>query len=142
MRLAELSRASGVPRSAIKFYLREGVLFPGKASARNQATYGPEHLERLALIRALREVGGLPIEVVARVTRELDRGWKNGDPIGEALAAIYAPKRRRRTAADEAELAALRSEVRALLKALPWITDGAQPSVDTASFYLVMNKQP
>ena len=54
----------------------------------NQASYGSQHVERLELIRALREVAGLPLEAIARVTRELDRGW-NGDPFGEAMRALH-----------------------------------------------------
>jgi DNA-binding transcriptional MerR regulator len=119
MRLAELSRRAGVPRSTIKFYLREGLLAAGAVHARNQASYGTQHLERLELIRALREVAGLPLEVVARVTAELDRGWE-GDPIGEALLAMYAVPA---GAADEPERKRLAQEVRAFLRRLPWTTD-------------------
>lgn len=123
MRLAELSARSGVPRSTIKFYIREGMLPSGEPMARNQASYGPQHLERLALIRALREVAGLSLEVVARVTAELDQGWEKGDPIGEALHAIYTPPARERAPEAQAELSKLRAEVREFLRALPWTTD-------------------
>jgi DNA-binding transcriptional MerR regulator len=122
MRLAELSRRSGVPRSTIKFYLREGLLAPGAATARNQASYGSQHLERLELIRGLREVAGLPLEAVGRVTRELDRGWE-GDPINEALRALHAPPAAGRSPGDAAALARLRAEVREFLRALPWAGD-------------------
>jgi DNA-binding transcriptional MerR regulator len=122
MRLAELSRRSGVPRSTIKFYIREGMLPAGEARGRNQATYAPAHLERLALIRALREVAGLRLAVVARVTAQLDRGWNDGDPIGEALRAIHAPRARERTQADVAEIAKLHAEVKELIRGLPWTT--------------------
>jgi DNA-binding transcriptional MerR regulator len=122
MRLAELSQRARVPRSTIKFYIREGLLSAGAAHARNQASYGSQHLERLELIRALREVAGLPLEVVARVTAELDRGWQ-GDPIGEALLAMYAPPAPSGTAADDPERKRLAREVRAFLRELPWTTD-------------------
>jgi DNA-binding transcriptional MerR regulator len=123
MRLAELSRRSGVPRSTLKFYIREGMLPPGETLARNQASYGDRHLERLALIRVLREVAALPLDVIARVAKELDRGWEGGDPVGEALVAIYAPPARERTKDELAELARARTEVSAFLAALPWGTD-------------------
>ena len=119
MRLAELSRRSGTPRSTIKYYLREGLLPAGAPTARNQASYGPEHVERLALIRALRDVAGLPLEAIARVTRELERGWE-GDAIGEALLAV-GPRPAPAVAAEDApELAKLRAEVREFVAALPW----------------------
>jgi DNA-binding transcriptional MerR regulator len=122
VRLAELCRRSGVPRSTIKFYLREGMLPAGEPRAKNQAEYADRHLERLALIRVLREVTALPLEVIARVTKELDRGWGGGDPVGEALVAIYAPPARQRSSAERAELARVRTEVDAFLAALPWAT--------------------
>jgi len=127
MRLAELSRLAGVPRSTIKFYIREGILPSGDPQARNQATYGPRHLERLRLVRALREVAGLPLDVISRVAGELDRtlaqGYESGaDPVGEALRAIYQPPARERSAEDGAELEKLRAEVREFLRGLAWTT--------------------
>lgn len=123
MRVAELSAKSGVPVSSIKLYIRQGILPAGASQTRNQAEYGPAHLERLALIRALREVAGLSLEVIRRVTAELDRGWDAGDPVGEALLAIYTPRPRPRSADDQAELERIRVEVRSFLSGLPWTTD-------------------
>lgn len=122
MRLAELSRRAQIPPSSIKFYIREGLLPAGAVHARNQASYGTQHIERLELIRALREVAGLPLEAVGRVTRELDRGWE-GDAFGEAMRATHAPPARAATPEDAKARAALRSEVLELLRALPWTTD-------------------
>ena len=125
MRLAELSQRAGVPRSTIKFYLREGLLPAGAASARNQASYGSQHLERLALIRALREVAELPLDSVAKVTAELDRGWK-GDPIGEAMRAMHTLPSRGLAREDAPELRRLTGEVRDLMRGLPWTVDDAE----------------
>ena len=49
-----LSEASGLPRTTIHHYIREGLLPPAIKSARNAAMYGPQHLERLRLISQLR----------------------------------------------------------------------------------------
>ncbi len=122
MRLAELSKRAGVPPTSIKFYIREGLLPAGAVHARNQASYGTQHLERLELIRALREVAGLPLEAVGRVTRELDRGWQ-GDPFGEAMRAMHGKPPATATAEDAKARAALRGEVLELLRAQPWTTD-------------------
>jgi DNA-binding transcriptional MerR regulator len=135
MRLAELSRRSGVARSTLKFYIREGLLPAGNPTGRNQAVYGPDHLERLALIRALREVAGLPLEVIRRVTGDLDRarrqGWESdADPIGEAWRAMYAPPRRERSPEAQAEYEKVRAEVTELMRGLPWTL-----SQDTRSIY-------
>lgn len=125
MRLAELSQRAGIPRSTIKFYLREGLLPAGAVHAKNQASYGSQHVERLALIRALREVAGLPLEAVGRVTAELDRGWK-GDPIGAAMRAMHTLPGRTSAPEDAAELRRLTAEVREFMRALPWTLDDAE----------------
>jgi DNA-binding transcriptional MerR regulator len=72
VRISELSRASGVPIPTIKWYLREGLLHPGRPTARNQADYGPAHLHRLRLVRALVEVGGLSMPAVRAVLDAID----------------------------------------------------------------------
>ncbi|RKT55183.1 MerR family transcriptional regulator [Saccharothrix australiensis] len=72
MRIAELSRRSGVSVPTIKFYLREGLLSPGTRTGRNQAGYDETHERRLRLVRALVEVGGLSIAAVREVLRAVD----------------------------------------------------------------------
>src|SRR5215213_2102174 len=67
MKMSELSRASEVPVATIKFYLREHLLPPGRATAATQAQYDDEHLARLRLIRALVDVGRLPLAAVRDV---------------------------------------------------------------------------
>jgi DNA-binding transcriptional MerR regulator len=124
VRISELSERSGVPVSTVKFYLREGLLPPGERSAPNQARYDASHLARLELIRALREVAGLGIEVVREVLVQLDRGWEDGDPIGAALRAAAADPAGAASAVDPEALAAARREVRDFLKALPWALEG------------------
>lgn len=69
MRMAALSRASGVPVPTIKFYLREGLLPPGERTSPNQSQYDDQHVRRLALIRSLTEIGGYSLATVADVLR-------------------------------------------------------------------------
>lgn len=72
MRLAELSSRSGVAASTIKYYLRLGLLQRGEHQSSTWATYNDSHLRRIALIRALVEVAGLPLEAVRRVLAVVD----------------------------------------------------------------------
>src|SRR5687767_12715748 len=72
MRISELSREAGLPVATVKYYLREGLLPAGTASAPNQAAYDDGHLHRLRLIRTLREIGGLPIERVRAVVAAIE----------------------------------------------------------------------
>lgn len=75
--MSELSRRSGVPIPTIKFYLREGLLSAGRATATNQAEYEEDHLRRLRLVRALTTLGGLSVaatrEVLEAIAEPLDR---------------------------------------------------------------------
>ncbi|GGP73331.1 MerR family transcriptional regulator [Saccharothrix coeruleofusca] len=82
MRIAELSRRSGVPVPTIKYYLREGLLPAGELTSPNQARYGEGHVRRLRLVRAMVEVGGLSIAAVREVLGALD------DPEGSMHKAL------------------------------------------------------
>jgi DNA-binding transcriptional MerR regulator len=93
MRIAELSRRSGVPVPTVKYYLREGLLPAGELSSPNQARYDERHLRRLRLVRALLDVGRLPIAAIRELLADLDRP----DPdlhhaLGRALRSSTATR--------------------------------------------------
>ncbi|MGO4749491.1 MerR family transcriptional regulator, partial [Streptomyces sp. 2MCAF27] len=67
MRLKELSERSGVSTATIKYYLRERLLPPGERVSATQAEYGEEHLRRLRLVRALIQVGRVPVATAREV---------------------------------------------------------------------------
>jgi DNA-binding transcriptional MerR regulator len=86
MRLAELSARSGVSTATIKYYLREGLLHPGRRVTATQSEYDEDHLRRLRLVRALIQVGGVPVasarEVLAALENEdLDRNERLGRAV-------------------------------------------------------------
>lgn len=72
MRVAELSRRTGVSVASIKYYLREGLLHPGERTSPNQAAYGDDHVRRLRLVRALIDVGGLSVAASREVLEAVD----------------------------------------------------------------------
>lgn len=72
MRISQLSAESGVPIPTIKYYLREGLLPPGEQTSATRAEYGQTHLRRLRLIRALLEVGRLPVASIRKVIDAVD----------------------------------------------------------------------
>lgn len=130
MRMAELSRSSGVPTATVKYYLREGLLPPGEATAPNQAFYGQEHLDRLALIRALREAAGLPIATIARVFAAMDRHQEDSraDYLSIAIGALSEPLE---VAEHEMhEHAQACAQVGELLDRLGWDVDADSPGHD------------
>jgi DNA-binding transcriptional MerR regulator len=82
MRLAELSTRSGVPATTIKYYLRLGLLHAGERQSSTWSDYDDSHLRRIALIRALIDVAGLPLEAVHRV---LEVVTNKAVPLHQAL---------------------------------------------------------
>ena len=92
MRISELSATSGVPLPTVKYYLREGLLPAGERTARNQAEYGPEHLARLRLIRALIEVGRLSVADARAVLAASDDPEL---PLNDVLGAAHDAVTRR-----------------------------------------------
>lgn len=118
MRLAELSERSGVSTATIKYYLRERLLRPGRRVSTTQAEYDEEHLRRLRLVRALIQVGGMPVatarEVIAAVEDEsLDHHMRLG-------AAIWALPHTSEPAAADAVDDAARRAADALLERVGW----------------------
>lgn len=72
--MRELEAATGVPRSTIHYYLRQGILPPAEKAARNSASYGEHHLRRLGAIARLRELGvQLPLTLLKRAAELMDR---------------------------------------------------------------------
>jgi DNA-binding transcriptional MerR regulator len=124
VRISELSRRSGVPISSIKFYIRERLLPAGERRGPNQADYADEHLQRLDLIRALREVGGCSVDVTRHVLQAIDAPRHHVHPLDVAFGAIYASEP---IEADREEYERTRAEIRAFLDALPWTIDGDAP---------------
>ncbi len=88
MRLADLSERSGVSLATIKYYLREGLLPPGRRVNTTQAEYDESHLRRLRLVRALIQVGRIPVATAREVLAHID-----DDSLGLTIrlgAAIWA----------------------------------------------------
>lgn len=105
MRMAELAARSGVARETIHFYLREGLLPRPAKGGRTVAYYGEPHLERLLLIRRLREEKYLPIAVIRRLL-ESAAGERDLDVLADVLHIIPAGDEAGRPPSPEAERAA------------------------------------
>jgi DNA-binding transcriptional MerR regulator len=89
MRIAELSRQSGVPVPTIKYYVREGLLQPGELTSPNQAQYDEGHVRRLKLVRALVDVGDLSIAETRDVLASIDSQGKTlHETLGKAQHAV------------------------------------------------------
>lgn len=128
MRIAELSQRSGVTVPTIKYYLREGLLPPGQPTGRNQAAYGEQHLQRLLLIRALRDVGGLSVAAAREVLQVLDEPGHTGHTLmGRAHRAVL---RRERPDATGPDWAQARADAAEQVRQLGWYVDPDTPTLD------------
>jgi DNA-binding transcriptional MerR regulator len=118
MRLAELSERSGVSVATIKYYLREGLLTPGRQVNATTAEYDEEHLRRLRLVRAMIQVGRVPVATVREVLGHVD-----DDSLGRTIrlgAALWALPQVPEPDEDDEYLQSAQQEVATLLDQLGW----------------------
>lgn len=101
MRMSALSERTGVAVATLKYYLREGLLPAGTATARTQALYDDSHVERVRLIRALTESAGLSLAEVHAVLAALDHPpTARHDLLGAAHEILLTREDRRAPAED------------------------------------------
>lgn len=92
MRISELASKTGVTLPSLKYYLRVGVLMPGDATGRTRAEYDERHVERVRLIRALIESGGLGIAGVRAVVGAIENPPESPhDFLGTAHSVVPPP---------------------------------------------------
>jgi DNA-binding transcriptional MerR regulator len=82
MRIAGFLRATGLPRSTVRFYERVGLLTPDLSARGNgYRVYGPQHVERARLVR-LGQGLGFSIREILALLRAWE--WRNPERGGEA----------------------------------------------------------
>jgi DNA-binding transcriptional MerR regulator len=136
MRLAELSERSGVSTATIKYYLREGLLPPGRQINATTAEYDEEHLRRLRLVRAMIQVGGVPVAKVREVLGHVD-----DDSLGTTIrlgAALWALPQVPEPDEEDEYVRAAHQEVDALLDRLGWENAKQLASISPAYRSLVV----
>ncbi|QLH24346.1 MerR family transcriptional regulator [Streptomyces sp. Rer75] len=141
MRLAELSERSGVSTATIKYYLREGLLPPGERLTATKAEYGEEHLRRLRLVRALIQVGRMPVATAREVLKAAeDESLSQHLRLGAAVWALpHDPEPRGgiEGAAGAPETVRAREEANALLDQLDW-THGRDTRDDSPAYRMLV----
>lgn len=123
--MAELSRRSGVSVASIKFYAREGLLPPGAQTATNQAVYEDHHLRRLRLIRALIDVGGLPVATVRNTLATID---DESTSLHDAFGAVMHGIDEIPVDPPAPDVAAAHDEVEAWLTRRKWTIQASAPA--------------
>ncbi len=128
MKMSELVERSGVPLPTVKYYLREGLLPAGTSTGRNQADYDESHVRRLRLVRALIEVGGLPVSAVREVLRAVDDPHQPNHGLrGVAHCTVARPSRGDRTSPT---WVAARATAAELVAARGWRVHPEAPAFD------------
>ncbi|MEU0374575.1 MerR family transcriptional regulator [Streptomyces sp. NPDC006283] len=131
MRLSELSELSGVSTATIKYYLRERLLPPGRHVTATQSEYNENHLRRLRLVRAMIQVGRIPVSTAREVLAHVD-----DDSLGLTMrlgAATWALPQLPETPADDPAAVDAKREVERLLTELEW--DSAREIGDLSPVY-------
>lgn len=138
MRIAELSRQTGVPVPTIKYYLREGLLPAGELSSPNQAHYDDRHVQRLRLVRVLLDIGRLPIATIRQLLAALDLP----DPdvhqvLGQALPSAVGSK----DSIDPEVVRAARVRIDKLAQERGWLVGPNAPARQAAAEVLAAFEQ-
>ncbi|MEU8618324.1 MerR family transcriptional regulator [Streptomyces sp. NPDC048623] len=123
MKISDLSRLTGTPIGTIKYYLREGLLPPGRSLGATLTLYGDEHVRRLRLIRALTARGGLSIAATREVLAAMDQPLDPLSTLGVVHYALPVP-------VDAAETDAVDEQtpqVDELLRAMGWEISETSP---------------
>ncbi|MCK6504709.1 MerR family transcriptional regulator [Myxococcota bacterium] len=101
LRMADLCARTGLNRQAIHFYVKEGLLPPGKKTSRNMAWYTQAHVDRILLIKRLQHERFLPLEAIRAL---LDEGEERFDPAQRDFLRQLRAALRVDRAAEEVDL--------------------------------------
>jgi DNA-binding transcriptional MerR regulator len=85
MRIGELVRQTGVPKETIHFYLREGLLRKPRRSGTHAADYPAAHVDRILLIKELRDSFFLPIAEIKKILKQS----RKQSPSDQAVADLH-----------------------------------------------------
>lgn len=94
MRIGELSRSSGVPRTALRYYEQVGLLTPPERTESGYRSYADDAIERLAFIRSAQAVG-LTLAEVRQVVGIRDAGEAPCRVVTELIDQRHAEVRMR-----------------------------------------------
>lgn len=72
MKLGRLAERSGASTATIKYWVREGILPPGRLRNQTTAEYSDRHVERIQLIKTLRRRFNLSIVDISNLTGMID----------------------------------------------------------------------
>jgi AcrR family transcriptional regulator/predicted DNA-binding transcriptional regulator AlpA len=74
LRISDLEKITGINRSTIHYYVREGLLSPPRRTGKTMAYYRADHVGELRRIRELQD-DGYPISLIKEM-KDDSKGWK------------------------------------------------------------------
>lgn len=129
MKISVLAQLAGVPLSAIKYYQREGLVPEGVRSQANQVDYSEAHVQRVRLIRALLETGGLSISATREVIRVIDTAdMPAAETFRVAQHAMSTPR-----TAESPPSADSRERIASVAQQQGWSVTDDNPGLDTSA---------
>ncbi|MEU9851988.1 MerR family transcriptional regulator [Streptomyces sp. NPDC047974] len=135
MKVSELSRRTGVRVPLIKYYLREGMLPPGRATAANQADYGEDHVRRLRLIRTLIGTRGLSAGATKEILDAITGGQEDLHQVLGIVLGVRPAKGAEPAPAPDPEASDPDPEglaaARGLIGAMGWDVSPGNPATRT-----------
>lgn len=132
MKISEVGSRSGVMASTVKYYVREGLVPEGRRTSSNQTAYDDSHVQRIRLVRALIETGGLSITATKQVLSVLD---DHQDDLAYAFEAAQHALGSVDGAGAEARgaSAAARQRIAELVTSRGWTATDDNPGLELAA---------
>ncbi|OGW14732.1 MAG: hypothetical protein A3G93_09480 [Nitrospinae bacterium RIFCSPLOWO2_12_FULL_45_22] len=70
LKISELSSLVGVPKEAIRYYIKEGLLPRPQKTSKNMAYYDESFIERIKAIKELQKKRFLPLRIIKNIIGE------------------------------------------------------------------------
>jgi DNA-binding transcriptional MerR regulator len=91
MRIGELVKQTGVPKETIHFYLREGLIRKPRRSGTHTADYTAAHVDRILLIKELRDSFFLPIPEIKKILKQNRRQSPSEQAVSDLHNKYFRP---------------------------------------------------
>ncbi len=88
LKMKELVSATGVPKSTILLYAKQGLLPKPMKTSPNMAWYDPVCIERIAFIKQVQSTHRLPLAAIRGLVKEMEKG-RNVDLMLELQTNVF-----------------------------------------------------
>lgn len=106
LKMKELAEATGVAKSTILLYVREGLLPQPVKTSPNMAYYDPACIDRISFIKQIQSTHRLPLAAIKGLLKEMDKG-RDVAPLLELQSTVFGSSSEKMDAAAFADSAGL-----------------------------------